>query len=456
VARTAATFESKRGRPRVTEPSFIWRNWTGDLICSPAAFERPVTTEDVAAAVGRAAERDWTVRVAGSGHSFTDAVPTDGLILSLERMDRVLDLDRGAGLVRVQAGVTLNALNRALAAGGVALPNMGDVDVQSVAGATATGTHGTGARLANLSAGIHSLELVLADGSVTEINEDVDPDAWRAARIGIGSLGVVTEVVLKVGEAFTLRGTDERRPLDDVLDRIDEIVDSNDHFEFLSFPHSGLVHARTNNRVDEPPRPRSRAGAWANDVLMTNHLFGVACRLGRRWPSWIPAINRTVTRLGGKSSRVDRSDRILTTPRSVRFTEMEYALPRARGAEAVRAVHGVVKERGFAVPFPMEVRFVALDDAFLSPANGRDTCYVAVHMFEGMPWEPYFRAVEEIMDGFEGRPHWGKRHFQTADTLRPRYPDWHRFAAVRARLDPGGRFTNDYVRRVLGPPALFC
>jgi L-gulonolactone oxidase len=419
----------------------------------PVAFERPLTTEDVSGAVCRAAERDWTVRVAGSGHSFTNAVATGGLMLSLERMDRVLELDRGAGFARVQAGITLNALNQELAAGGLALPNMGDVDVQSVAGATATGTHGTGARLANLSAGIRALRLVLADGSVTEINEDDDPDAWRAARVSIGSLGVVTEVVLRVCDAFTLRGTDERRPLEDVLDRIDEIVDSNDHFEFLSFPHSPLVHARTNNRVDEPPQPRSRPRAWINDMLLTNHLFGVACRLGRRQPSWIPAINRTVTRLGGKSSRVDRSDRIFTTPRRVRFTEMEYALPRARGAEAVRAVHGVVKERGFAVPFPMEVRFVASDDAFLSPAHGRDTCYVAVHMFEGMPWEPYFRAVEQIMDGFGGRPHWGKRHFQTAETLRARYPDWDRFAAVRARLDPAGRFTNEYVRRVLGPPA---
>ena len=438
--------------PRVSESSFVWRNWTGDQACSPAAFERPVTTEEISAEVTRAADRGWTVRVAGSGHSFTDAVTTDGLLLSLERMDRVLALDPEAGLVRVQAGITLNALNQALADEGVALPNMGDVDVQTVAGATATGTHGTGSRLANLSAGIHAIRLVLADGSVTEINEDDDPDSLRAARVGIGCLGVVTEVVLKVGEAFVLEGIDERRPLEDVLERIDEIVDSNDHFEFLSFPHSRLVHARTNNRVDAPPRPRSRAGAWANDVLLTNHLFGVACRLGRRVPSWIPAINRTVTRLGGKSSRVDRSDRIFTTARRVRFTEMEYAIPRACGAEAVRAVHKMVEARGFAVPFPMEVRFVASDDAFLSPAHGRDTCYVAVHMFERMQWEPYFRAVEEIMDGFEGRPHWGKRHFQTAETLRPRYPEWDRFAAVRARLDPSGRFTNDYVRKVLGPP----
>jgi L-gulono-1,4-lactone dehydrogenase len=438
-------------QPSAIVASSEWRNWTGDQSCRPAAFERPLTTDDVSGAIRRAAEHNWTVRVAGSGHSFTDAVATDGLLLLLDRMGRVLDIDPVAGLVRVQAGITLNALNQALAASGVALPNLGDVDVQTVAGATATGTHGTGHRLANLSGGVHALQLVLADGSVIEINGDENPDALRAARVSIGSLGVVTEVVLKIVEGFTLHGKDERRPLEEVLGRLDEIVDSNDHFEFLSFPHSPLVHARTNNRVDEVPRPRSRAGAWANDVLLTNHLFGAACWIGRRFPSWIPAINRTVSRLGGKSSRVDRSDRVFTTPRHVRFTEMEYALPRAHASEAVRAVHQVVKDGGFAVPFPMEVRFVAPDDAYLSPAYGRETCHIAVHMFQGMSWEPFFRAVEEIMDGLDGRPHWGKRHFQTAETLRPRYPEWDRFAAVRAGLDPNGRFTNDYVRRVLGP-----
>jgi L-gulono-1,4-lactone dehydrogenase len=208
---------------------------------------------------------------------------------------------------------------------------------------------------------------------------------------------------------------------------------------------------RTNNRTDAPPRPRGRLSAYANDILLSNYAFALFCRAGRRFPASIPQINRLVTRLADASTRVDRSDRIFTSPRLVRFTEMEYALAREATPEAVRRVLELVSERDFAVPFPIEVRTVARDDALLSTAHGRDSGFVAVHMFEGMPWQEYFDAVEEIMDELDGRPHWGKRHFQTAATLRPRYPDWDRFQAVRARLDPHGRFANAWTDRVLGP-----
>jgi FAD/FMN-containing dehydrogenase len=213
-----------------------WRNWTRDQACEPAAIERPGSVEEVSAAVKRAAERDWTVRVAGRGHSFTDAVLTDGLLLSLDRMNRILDVDAASGLARVEAGITLGALNEALWDDGRALANLGDVDVQSIGGATATGTHGTGARLANLSAAIHSLELVLADGSVVELDEHSDRHAWQAARVGIGALGVVTAMTLETVPAFALRGVDEPQPLEELLENIDERVDTNDHFRVLLIP----------------------------------------------------------------------------------------------------------------------------------------------------------------------------------------------------------------------------
>jgi FAD-linked oxidoreductase len=431
----------------------MWTNWAGDQTCSPAAVDRPVSATEVAATLERAAAEGHTVRVAGAGHSFTDAVLTDGTLLSLERMNRVLDVDRESGLVRVEAGITLGALSEELWEHGLAFENMGDIDVQSIAGATATGTHGTGGRLPNLSAGLHSIELTLGDGSTLEASEDSDPDAWRAARVSVGALGVVTAVTLRAVPAFTLEGVDATAPLDEVLDGLEEHVASNDHFELFTFPHSPLAVTRTNNRTDAPPRPRSPRRAWLEDVALKNHAFHALCELARRRPRLIPRINRFVARAGGTGRLVDRSYRVFATPRMVRFTEMEYALPRARVAEAVRAVRELIDRRGFDVGFPLEVRFVAPDDAFLSPACGRETGYVAVHMYRGMEWEPYFRAVEEIMDGLEGRPHWGKRHFQTAETLRPRYPDWDRFAAVRARLDPEGRFANGYVRRVLRVPS---
>jgi len=429
-----------------------WSNWAGDQRCSPTAVEHPGSAEEVAQAIARARSAGRTVRVAGAGHSFTEAVLTDGTLLHLDRMRRVLDVDRSSGLVRVEAGASLRELSDAMYEHGLAFENLGDVDVQSIAGATATGTHGTGARLRNLSSGLHEIELVDGAGATATLSEASDPDGWRAARVSIGALGVVIGVTLQAVPAFTLEGIDSTAPLDEVLASLDELAAANDHFEFYVFPYSPLALTRTNNRVDRPPAPPSRPRAWIDEVLLRNHVFGLACRAGRRAHGLIPHLNRLLARASGTTRLVDRSYRVFASPRLVRFTEMEYALPREHTADALRAVLAMIEQRRLAVPFPIEVRFVAPDDALLSPAGGRETGYIAVHMYEGMEWEPYFRAVEEIMDGHGGRPHWGKRHFQSAETLAPRYPEWERFQAVRDRLDPDGAFANSYVERVLGPP----
>jgi len=430
-----------------------WRNWAGDEGCRPAAIVHPLSVAEIAAAVERAARDGLHVRVAGAGHSFSDIACTNGLLIVLDRMQRVLDVDRETGLVRVQAGIAIACLSAHLAAHGLALENLGDIGVQSIAGAISTATHGTGVRLRNIPSQVVAMTLVLADGSTLRCSSEHDPELFRAARVGLGALGVVAEVTLRCVPAFTLCGIDAPAPLEETLDRFEELALANEHFEFYVFPHSEVALTRTNNRVEEPPRPRGRVAEYANDVLLTNHAFDLLCRIGKRMPSRIPEINRLATRLAGSSKRIDRSDRIFTSPRLVRFTEMEYALPRERTTHAVRAVMETVERSGFAVPFPIEVRTVASDDALLSTASGRESGYVAVHMYRGMEWRPYFEAVERIMDDLDGRPHWGKRHFQTAATLRPRYPEWDRFQAVRARLDPEGRFANAWTERVLGPPA---
>ncbi len=432
-----------------------WRNWAGDQTCSPARRPAPAGVEELAEAVGEAAGRGMRVRVAGAGHSFSDIALTDGAMIGMQNMTRMLDADRESGLVRVQAGITIGELSAQLDRHGLAMENLGDIDVQSIAGAISTATHGTGARLRNISAQVAELTLVLADGSTLTCSEQHEPEVFRAARVGLGALGAIAEVTLRCVPAFTLRGVDEPAPLADVLDGFEEHALANDHFEFFVFPHADVALTRTNNRTAAPPRPRGRANAYANDILLTNHAFGALCRVGRRFPGRIPRLNRLVTRLAGRSVRVERSASVFASPRLVRFTEMEYALPRERTAEAAAAILELIPREGFRVPFPIEVRTVAQDDAMLSTAAGRDSGFVAVHMFQGMEWEPYFHAVEALMDGFEGRPHWGKRHFQTAATLRSRYPDWDAFQRVRARLDPSGVFANEWTERVLGAvPAL--
>jgi FAD-linked oxidoreductase len=427
-----------------------WHNWAGDESCLPARIESPATLTQLAEAVVNAGERGQRVRAVGSGHSFSDIACTDGTLMKLDRLSGVLDVNRASGLVRVQAGIAIRELSRQLLKHGLALENLGDIDVQSVAGAISTATHGTGARLGNIPSQVREITLVLADGSTLACSRESDPETFAAAKVSLGALGVIAEVTLQCVPAFTLRGVDRPAPLYDTLERFEELALENDHFELFVFPHTHTALTRTNNRSEEAPRPRNRVSAYANDVLLTNHAFELFCRVARRQPRWIPQINRLVTRLAGSSTRVDRSAEVFASPRLVRFTEMEYSLSRENTPQAVRRVLEMIERRGFAVPFPIEVRTVAGDEAYLSTAQGRDNGYVAVHMYRGMEWEPYFRAVEEIMNELGGRPHWGKRHFQTAATLRERYPDWDRFQAVRARLDPERRFANAWTERVLG------
>jgi FAD-linked oxidoreductase len=418
-----------------------WVNWSRTQRCEPASLVRPTTRAEAADAVARAR----TVRVAGTGHSFTGGALTDDTLLSLNRMNRVLDADPESGLVRVEAGIDLHRLTRELHFRGLALPNLGDIDAQSLAGAISTGTHGTGAGLPNLSAQVESVELVLADGSERTIDGG---DALRGARISLGALGVVVAVTLRCVPSFKLRGVDHPERLDDVLERLDELAQA-DHFEFWTFPHSPLALTRTNTRTDDARKGPGRARSWLEDVAMDNHAFGLLNRVGRRAPRVIPTINRAAARAASKRERVDWSFRIFASPRLVRFTEMEYAVPRERGIEALRGAREILERHP--VSFPVEFRLVAGDDALLSPAHGRDSAYIAVHVFEGMPWEAPFREVEALMSSLDGRPHWGKWSFLGAAELAPRYPGWDAFQALRAELDPEGRFENEWVRGTLGP-----
>lgn len=427
----------------------LWTNWAGEQRCAPAALERPRSEEEVAAAVTRAREAGRRVRVAGSGHSFTDIACTDGALLHLGAMDRVLEADGESGRVRVEAGITLHELGQALAERGLAMENQGDIDRQTLAGALATATHGTGLRFRNLSSQVAAVRLVTADGSVLEVD---DPDTLCAARVGLGCLGVVTEVTLQCVPLFTLRRVDEPRPLAAVLSSLDELGEANDHFEFYVFPYTDVALVRETERSETlEPVPPGPLRLWAEEVLLPNVVVGVAGRVGRWRPPLIPALNRAVTKAAGRTVRVDRSARVYASRRDVRFTEMEYAIPREAGEEAMRRVLEMIERRQLPVGFPLEFRLVAGDDAYLSTAHGRETAYIAVHQLHGMEFESYFRAVERIMDDYGGRPHWGKRHYQSAATLAPRYPEWDAFQAVRARLDPEGVFSNDYVERALGP-----
>ena len=427
-----------------------WRNWAGNQVCSPVAVEQPATDAELIEIVKEAAAKGTRVKVVGAGHSFTDIACTDGVQVSLDNYDRVLYVDRERARVTVQAGIRLWALNEALAARGLALENLGDIAYQSIAGAISTSTHGTGANFGGLATQVVGLDLICADGSVVSCSAEEEPETFHAARVGLGALGVLSTVTLQCVPGYNLRAVEEPMRVDHVLEHVDEYVAENDHFEFYWVPHTGWALTKRNNRTNDEAAGRSRFGEFRDRVLLENLAFGATARVGRLRPAWIPRLARILPSTG-RTEYVERSYRVFASPRYVHFYEMEYSIPRQHAVTAVSQLIDFVRTSGLQISFPVEVRFTAPDDIPLSTATGRESTYIAVHVYRGMPYEQYFRGVEAIMDKLDGRPHWGKLHYQSAATLAPKYPQWNQWQGVRRRLDPDGRFANAYTERVLGP-----
>ena len=428
-----------------------WTNWAGDQRCRPARLVRPRSRDELAEAIASAVKAGHRVKVAGSGHSFTEAALTEGTMIDLGGLGGVLDADPGSGLVKVGGGIVLADLNDELAALGLAMENLGDIDRQTISGAISTGTHGTGARLRNISAQVEGLELVGGDGSVRHLSTATHPELLRAARVGLGALGAISAVTLRCVPAFNLLRVDSPHPREEVLDTFAERAAIHEHFELFTFPYDDSALVLERNRTEGPIKPRGRGAAYLNDVVLENWALGLLAGTGKAMPKAIPRLSRLAGRVASGSRTSDRSDRVFANERRVRFTEMEYGVPREVGPEAARRVIEWVRSNEYPVFFPIEMRVAAGDDALLSPSHERDTAYIAVHQYRGMEWRPYFEAVEAIMDEYGGRPHWGKRHFQTAATLAPRYPAWAEFQRARDTLDPDRVFSNEYTDRVLGP-----
>ncbi|MEU5924200.1 D-arabinono-1,4-lactone oxidase [Streptomyces antimycoticus] len=433
-----------------TVRSSVWRNWAGNVTARPVRSVAPSSTQELAEVVRRAAAEGLKVKAVGSGHSFTTAAATDGLLIRPGRMVGVRGLDREAGTVTVAAGTPLRQLNETLTAHGLSLANMGDIMEQTVAGATATGTHGTGRDSASIAAQIKGLELVTADGSVLRCSATENPEIFAAARIGLGSLGVVSAITFAVEPEFLLTAREEPMPFDRVMADFDRLVTENEHFEFYWFPHTGNCNTKRNNRSTGPAAPVGRVSGWVDDELLSNGIFQVACSVGRAVPATIPGIAKISSRALSARTYTDIPYKVFTSPRRVRFLEMEYAVPREAAVTVLRELKATVDRSGLRVSFPVEVRTAPADDIPLSTASGRETAYIAVHLYRGTPHRAYFTAAEQIMIAHGGRPHWGKLHSRDAGYLSGVYPRFGEFTAVRDRLDPDRLFTNDYLRRVLG------
>lgn len=428
-----------------------WTNWSGWVRAKPRDSFKPKSESEIVAAV-----RDGTapVRVVGSGHSFTALGQTSGSLISLDDHQGVVGVSGKDLTATVRAGSKIHALGRPLFDAGVGLKNQGDIDRQAIAGAVGTGTHGTGPTLGSLSAEVKSFRLVAADGQVLDCSPTSNADVWEAGRVSFGSLGVMSEITLGVRKAYKLRERNWLMPAGDCWRDLAKLRDGHRHFEFFWFPYAGEVVAKSLVDTDEGvAAPLSSEEMLARGERMTadQRTFKYGCEVARVVPRLSARLQRLFTKGAmGTSSRARWSHEIFPSPRNIKFNEMEYAVPAANGADCIREIAEVIRARKIAGVYPLEFRFVKADDIWLSPFYRRDAVTISVHQYHRQSYDELFGAAEGIFRRYGGRPHWGKLHTLKAADFEKLYPRFGDFCALRARLDPQGKFLNTHLADIFG------
>lgn len=429
------------------------RNWSGSARFTPHQVLTPRSEEQVVSALAAARRVGATVRVIGGGHSFSPLVATGDHLMSLDEYQGVVRADAETGLVTLRGGTRLWSIAAALEPYGLALEVMGDIDHQSIAGAIQTGTHGTGARFTGFAGMVRGLRIALADGSIIDCSTEREPDLFQAARLGLGTIGVILEVTLQCVPRYRLALIESTVPIDQVHRSFVTDSAAADHHEFFWFPRTGRATVRVTERVGQQTE-RSRQHPLLEAVqreVLGNGVFSVMCHAA----ALLPPLSRPVAEIASYAftgaPMVDDSAAVYAAPRRVRFHESEWAIPAERFEEAFAALRRRFVEENVAVTFPLEIRRVSADDVWLSSAYQRDSVYIAAHRHCRENAAPYLLMVQRTLEPFAARPHWGKMHWLGADELRRLYPRFDDFTAVRQAADPDGLFLTPYLRHLLVP-----
>lgn len=425
-----------------------WTNWAGN-VQSSASIAYPTSEAEIIQLLKAAAAKGQSVRPIGSGHSFSPLcqVNNDGLLLSLDKYTGIISVNTELRQVTVRAGTKLRVLNQLLFEHGLAMQNLGDIDIQGIAGALTTGTHGTGTSFGILATQVLALRLITPQGEVLDCSSQQNPEIFKAALVSLGVLGIIVQMTLQCASVYTLELKAAKAPLEEVINNYAEYNREYRNFEYYWFPNTQTALTKGTQLTDLPPAP---AAKWTKslDAFLENEVFGAFCKMARLVPAFSPSVCRIATAVAATNTKRDYSHRIYATVRKLRFYEMEYNIPINSFPAVKKAVVALLEKEKYMVPFPLEIRFVPKDDIWLSPAYERDSAYIAAHQFVGMPYRPYFEALEEIFVHYGGRPHWGKMNTRSGAYFAEAYPCWESFEAVRQQLDPRGIMLNDYLRGV--------
>ncbi|HKP56899.1 MAG TPA: D-arabinono-1,4-lactone oxidase [Polyangiales bacterium] len=410
-----------------------WRNWSGSVRTHPERVVRPRGMHEVRDAVRQARK----IRVVGAGHSFAPLCDTRDTLLDLSDLPGTLELSATGDSAWAPANWTLERVTTALWSAGFSLSNQGDIDSQSIAGALATGTHGTGGQLQCLSALAREFQMVLADGSLIECSRASRPQLFEAQRLSLGLLGVVVRVRLDIMPAYGLEERVRSVAWNEIVETYDQLAAEKRHAEFWAFPYSEQVILKTLHPTAafEPLEPTEEGET----------IFRFICETTARFPQTAAALQQMLTSIVPTRTRSGPARAIFPTKRTVRFEEMEYEVPRAAGLAALQEALRWIRRRNLPVPVPLEYRCTAGDDIWLSPFNKGPVANISAHQYIKLPWESLFKDLESIFRAHGGRPHWGKRHSLTAADVFELYPKATDFCAVRAEVDPEDKFVNPYL-----------
>jgi len=403
-------------------PGREWVNWVGNRSCTPPHFASVTDEDEVAELVAAASARGLGVRAAAAGHSFTPIVETDGLLLDMRGLQGVLAVDPDRRRATAWAGTRIRDFYRPLWNAGLALINQGDIDTQQIAGAVATATHGSGTRYTHLSGVVRRIRLVTASGEIRQMTE-AEPELLRAAQVAVGMLGVMTQLELEVTGAYRLKQHVELRPWDEVLERWDELVDEHRHFGFFWLPsaESGALYNLDGH----------------GQVMVDQCYVKIYDEAAPDEPDD-----------AAEGQRVDRCYRIYPMVYDANFHELEYFVPLAKAPDALQALRQLMLRSLPDSVYPMEVRTVGPDDAYLSPNYMTATAAISVSGKPGTDYWRYLRSVDALLSEFDARVHWGKLHFLTPERLGALYPEVGRFISIRRELDPAGTFLNPHLREL--------